>query len=161
MYLILLLLLLGVESKINAQTYVTIPDPGFVQYLQQNFGSCMNGSKLDISCVAVKTAPRIIIPNTFVIHNLFGVQYFTNLINLECIGNQLTSIPELPLLLDTLSCENNQLAALPAITPHLIYLYCENNKITCLPYLPSTLISVSAGGNLFECIPNYNSWLPN
>lgn len=87
MYLILLLLLLGVESKINAQTYVTIPDPGFVQYLQQNFGSCMNGSKLD-----------------------------TNLINLECIGNQLTSIPELPLLLDTLSCENNQSAALPAIT---------------------------------------------
>ncbi|MEO6903172.1 MAG: T9SS type A sorting domain-containing protein [Bacteroidia bacterium] len=158
-YLILLLLFVAAISKMNAQTYVTIPDPGFVQYLQQNFAGCMNGNKLDISCSAVKNAPRLLIPKTFFIQNLFGVQYFINLINLECMDNALTAIPELPYFLDSLRCENNQLTALPPITPYLRNLYCDNNKITCLPYLPTSLGYISASGNLFKCIPNYHSRL--
>ena len=36
-----------------------IPDPGFRNYLNQNFASCMVGDSLDISCPAVLNATSI------------------------------------------------------------------------------------------------------
>src|ERR1700752_5190724 len=79
----------------NAQTYVTIPDANFLNYLKANYPACMNDNKMDIECSAIKNATSINV-NGLSISNLSGIEYFTNLQTLVRSENQLTNLPQLP-----------------------------------------------------------------
>ncbi|WP_309640889.1 T9SS type A sorting domain-containing protein [Flavobacterium sp.] len=66
------------------------------------------------------------------ISNLTGIEYFTNLINLNCKNNHLTQL-DLSTLdhLSGLNCSYNQLTNL--VLPHWVwYLYCDHNQLTSL-----------------------------
>ena len=86
------------------------------------------------------------------ITNLQGVGYFSKLTSLNCSGNYLTSLPELPSTLTTLGCTNNQLTSLPTLPSGLLELACGTNKLTSLPTLPSNLQKLYCGGNLFTAL---------
>ena len=63
--------------------------------------------------------------------DLDGIEQFTNLKRLHCSYNKLTSLPNLPDILEELWCDNNQLTSLPDLPDTLKELYCYNNQ---LPY---------------------------
>ena len=71
----------------------------------------------------------------------------SGLTELSCGGNLLTSLPELPSGLTELSCVDNQLTELPELPSGLNYLWCDNNQLTLLPELPSGLSVLGCGGN--------------
>jgi uncharacterized repeat protein (TIGR01451 family) len=156
----------------NAQ-WVTIPDAGFATKLQQLFPSCMNGNQMDTTCSLILNTTQLTVNNSN-IYNLDGVQYFTNLIELNCdfnylsslptlpsllqiircSNNQLTSLPTLPISLIRLQCWNNQLNSLPALTNTLERLACQYNQLTNLPLLPSSLIELNCSSNQLTSIPS-------
>ena len=156
----------------NAQ-WVTIPDANFVIKLQQLFPSCMNGNQMDTTCSLILNTTQLTVNNSN-IYNLDGVQYFTNLIELNCdfnylsslptlpsllqiircSNNQLTSLPTLPISLIRLQCWNNQLNSLPALTNTLERLACQYNQLTNLPLLPSSLIELNCSSNQLTSIPS-------
>ena len=71
--------------------------------------------------------------------DLDGIEQFTNLKELICSNNKLTSLPDLPNALERLYCYNNKLKSLPDLPDTLEKLSCYNNKLTFLPDLPNTL----------------------
>ncbi|HZG00441.1 MAG TPA: LamG domain-containing protein, partial [Chitinophagales bacterium] len=75
--------------------YVTIPDPNFVTWLQNNgYAACMNGNLMDTTCPAVVNAYSIDCSGNN-ISDLTGIQYFDNLYELACGYNNLTELPQL------------------------------------------------------------------
>jgi len=88
------------------------------------------------------------------IQSLAGLEWFTGLEYLDCAGNQLVSLPELPEGLVHLHCWENQLEALPMLPDSLTVLDCYNNQLTMLPTLPENLIILYCASNplmsLFE-----------
>ena len=82
--------------------------------------------KLDISKKKLKSLPPEILK-------------FTNLFELDCSNNQITSLDNLPPTLGTLDCHGNQLTSLDNLPPTLQTLYCSINKLTSLDNLPPTL----------------------
>jgi E3 ubiquitin-protein ligase SspH2 len=60
---------------------------------------------------------------------------FTELTELHCHFNELTSFPVLPEKLRILSCTNNKLSSLPELPNNLEILICGNNNLTYLPEL--------------------------
>lgn len=86
--------------------YVTIPDANFAAYLQSYYGSCMSGNQLNINCSAVTSATSLDCSYQS-ISDLEGIQYFTSLTDLNCNGNQLTTLPPLPPSLQSLNCVEN------------------------------------------------------
>ncbi len=148
---ILLLAFIGLSfGKVNAQ-YVTIPDANFVTWLTANYPTCMNGNQMDTTCAGVVNA-MIVNVSSLQISDLTGIQYFDNLSNLNCDYNQLTQLPTLPSLLDTISCANNQLIYLPNLPPILVSLICNNNQLTGLPPLPNNIKNLSCDHNSISSI---------
>ncbi|HEX8517027.1 MAG TPA: T9SS type A sorting domain-containing protein [Bacteroidia bacterium] len=134
-----LCLLMALISGIKAQTYVTIPDPNFVWYLQSVYPTCMSGNQMDITCPAIQNATTLNVDNIS-IADLTGAQYFTNLQVLSCNNcNYITSLPSLPSSLLTLSCFGNDITSLPSLPSSLEILDCGNNALTALPPLPTGL----------------------
>ena len=78
----------------NAQ-WVTIPDPNFVTFLQQNYSSCMNGNQMNTTCSQIVNSTQLML-NSSNISDLTGIEYFVNLTYLSCAVNLLTSLPSLP-----------------------------------------------------------------
>ena len=72
---------------------------------------------------------------------------------LSCWDNQLTSLPELPESLTALSCDNNQLTSLPELPESLTELYCRGNQLTSLPELPESLTALYCWGNQLTSLP--------
>ena len=62
--------------------------------------------------------------------------------------NQLTALPELPVL-TILNCSDNQLTVLPEL-PVLTKLWCSHNQLTALPELPPSLTHLGCKSNPFE-----------
>ena len=79
------------------------------------------------------------------ISRIEGIGFFTALTYLNCSGNELTALPELPASLNTLYCWGNELTALPALPNVLNNLNCANNPIEALPELPESLMSLYYG----------------
>ncbi len=152
----LFLLFLVVAPKSYAQTWVTIPDPNFVTYLQTAVPSAMNGNQMDITNTAVTSYTLMNAINKN-ISDLSGVQYFTSLKAMWVSNNSLTSLPALPGTLQSLSCSGNQLSGLPALPANLTSLSCGNNLITSLPALPATLSALNCHYNQLTQLPS----LPN
>ena len=82
----------------------------------------------------------------FTVLNLNGYD-LSQITELDCSYNQLTTLPTLPPNLIYLDCCYNQLTVLPTLPSTLITLYCGNNKITSYPILPSTLNNLSDYNN--------------
>lgn len=149
--LIFIFLLTLPFSKANAQ-WVTIPDANFAAYLQLNFPSCMNGNLMDTTCSGVVNA-IIVGCNGMSIQDIDGIQYFDNLVELQCGNNQLTALPDLPASLYVLRCQSNQLPALPVLPSGLGSLYCHTNLISNLPAIPASLIRLYCGSNQITSLP--------
>ena len=76
---------------------------------------------------------------------------------LDCLRNQLTSLPKLPNSLNKLFCHLNELTSLPDLPNSLECLLCFNNKLTSLPNLPNSLKCLSCSNNQLTSLPD----LPN
>lgn len=89
------------------------------------------------------------------IASLEGIGCFTRLTYLNCIGNELTSLPleQLPGL-TRLLCNENQLTTLDlAQVPGLQLLHCHDNRLTALDVSPLTqLQELACGHNLFTSL---------
>jgi Leucine-rich repeat (LRR) protein len=76
---------------------------------------------------------------------------------LNCSNNQLTSLPNLPEILEVLYCGGNQFTSLPYLPETLNKLYCNYNKLTSLPNLPETLEYLSIDENpIYEIIESHS-----
>ena len=90
--------------------------------------------------------------------DLNGIEIFTNLEDLYCDNNQLTSLPDLPSKLKNLSCYNNKLTSLPEELPsNLKFLDCDDNKLTSLPDLPSKLETLYCYNNKLTELPDLSN----
>jgi uncharacterized repeat protein (TIGR01451 family) len=151
--LILLFLVLVLKFAPSKAQWVTIPDANFVTKLQQLFPSCMNGNQMDTTCAGVVNATSLIV-NSSNISNLFGVQYFDNLIHLDCNNNLLSGLPPMPNILEDLICNNNQLLSLPTFPNSLNILVCSYNQITYIPPVPSQMFMFFVHDNNITCFNN-------
>jgi uncharacterized repeat protein (TIGR01451 family) len=151
--LTLLFLVLVLKFAPAKAQWVTIPDANFVTKLTQFFPSCMNGNQMDTTCAGIVNATSLNVGATFLIYDLYGVQYFDNLSILDCGSNLLISLPPLPNSLTTLQCSDNQLTSLPTLPNSLLELYCNTNELSSLPSLPNSITSVDFNDNLLSSLP--------
>ena len=70
--------------------------------------------------------------------------------NMDVSRKGLSSLPKLPISLETLYCNYNKLTSLPELPDSLRYLSCYNNQLSSLPELPNTLITLSCHNNPFK-----------
>ena len=129
-------------SSFNWAQNITIPDANFKNYLVTNFDTNIDG---EISFAEATAVVFSINCSSLNIADLTGIEAFTNIQNLICNINLLTSIPDLSGLsnLQSLNCSSNQLTDLPNISglTNMQELNCRSNQITSLPNL-STLTSL-------------------
>ena len=78
--------------------------------------------------------------------------YRMKVTELYCGNNQLTSLPDLPMVIE-LDCYNNNLTALPDL-PNVTKLYCRHNRLTALPELPN-VTELFCNENQLSHLPNY------
>jgi hypothetical protein len=89
---------------ISKAQYVTIPDPGFRSFLQQQYPSCFNSSgMMDTTCSAIVNETKLELQETS-IDSLNGIQYFKSLTYLDCTADFLKVISNLPKSLTYLDC---------------------------------------------------------
>jgi hypothetical protein len=152
---------------------ILIPDSNFAAWLTNMYPSCMrNGNLMDTSCDFIKKSTSVDVKNN-AIKDLFGIQFFNSLQNLDCSGNQLINLPALqkslkvlnclynkfktlpvlPQSLTSLNCDSNGLSTLPTLPSSLTYLSCQHNKIEALPLLPATLSNLLCGWNHLDALP--------
>ena len=83
------------------------------------------------------------------ISSLKGIEYFTELINLSCLGNQLDNLDlSKNTALTSLDCSKNQLAALDVSkNVALTKLACNNNKLISIDVSKSTVLTWFLCGN--------------
>jgi uncharacterized repeat protein (TIGR01451 family) len=164
-------------SKLSYGQYVVIPDSNFKNLLQSRYPGCISGNMLDTTCAAIVNETILECPAAN-IADLTGVQYFDNLITLNCEANDLLTIPPLPVTLEGLFCGQNMLTSLPALPSNLRFFYCGFNfyltsipalpsslevlacyydSLTTLPSLPPNLRYLECGGNFLSTIPSIPS----
>jgi hypothetical protein len=88
---------------------------------------------------------------------LKNLKYCKNLEILNCCGNELTELYELPNTLKILDCSYNKLVKLPELPNTLIILNCCSNNLTELPKLPCSLTRLICNNNNLTELPK----LPN
>ena len=128
-----------VEGYVNGGVYVNsknFPDETFREYVHDNFDSD-NDYFLDRN--ELRLVGDISLNNSSV-SNLKGIEYFTNLRELYCNGNNLTSLDvSKNKILSLLSCENNKLTSLDVSNnTDLRTLICPENKLTSLDLSENT-----------------------
>ncbi|MEP7264695.1 MAG: T9SS type A sorting domain-containing protein [Bacteroidota bacterium] len=150
--LFVIALLFSCCTNSNAQ-YVTIPDTNFVSWLNSNgYSGCMNGNQMDTTCTQILNTDSIDFSYTN-ITDLTGINYFDNLICLNCHSSQITTIPALPSLLTYFDCNFTKLTTLPSLPPLLNYLDCSLNTLTSLPALPSSLTFLNCWNAHLNSLP--------
>lgn len=82
-----------------------------------------------------------------------------SLVELDCWGIGLVSLPDLPAGLQTLIAYSNNLGIFGdfpiSFPPNLEVLDVRSNQLPCLPFLPSTITQIQIDGNPLSCLPNY------
>lgn len=144
LYILIFAFFLSINT--NAQ-WVTIPDPGFVNILTNNFPVCMNGNQMDTTCPGIVSATQLYLGGGNAVSDLTGLEYFDNLQDLNIADNQITIINYLPPGLIGLDCSNNPLLQLPNLPSSLIFLRTNDCGLNSLPPLPSTLIDLYCSDN--------------
>lgn len=133
-------LLLSNSVVSNAQS-VNIPDAGFVSFLQGNYPTCMSGSMMDTTCTDIINETSLIIPSSYNVVDLYGVQFFDELDILTVNYHPVTNIPFLPQDLIQLNAAYCQLTTITNLPSTLEKLEITSNNLTSLPPLPSGLIT--------------------
>lgn len=128
----------------KAQT-VTIPDAGFVNFLQYTYPSCMSGNLLDTTCIDIVNETNLNIPSQYNISNIYGVQFFDNLSILSINYHPITSIPFLPQNLIELNAAYCNLSTVTNLPASLEKIEITSNNFTSLPPLPAGLITYYRG----------------
>lgn len=146
-------------SSSNSQ-WVTIPDTNFAAFLQQNYPQCMNGSLMDTTCSAIVNEDTLKCINKN-IADLTGIEYFNNLIFLDCTFNQLTTLPKMTDSLNQLICRQNLITILPILPLNLTKLDCWGNFLFNLPTLPNNLTYLECAYNSLNNLPSLPSGLKN
>lgn len=155
--ILLLFSLLLSLSSIRAQ-YAAIPDVYFGAYLNSNgFSSCLIGNnlvgwQLDTTCNEVLTVKTFSVFDTLV-RDLTGINYFDSLQYLECGGNYIANIPDLPTSLQYFSCHHNRLSSIPPLPSSITYIDCQNNYLVSLPVLPPYLRELHCNHNNLISLP--------
>lgn len=160
-FILLSCLLLAVVYS-RAQ-YIPMADSAFVRFLKTtDYASCVSTTtyQLDTICVKLVNYPSLVC-STKNIKHLTALQYFVNVIDLECSNNPLTEIDELPPNLHRLWCSDGQLSSLPPLPDSVNWLVCHHNKITALPKLPSGLLNLTAYNNQLTTLPDLPDSLIN
>lgn len=135
---IFLVFFICATAHVAKAQWVTIPDSNFVNFLTDNYPSCMNGNLMDTTCSAVVNATTVNC-NTKNIYDLEGIQYFDSLKSLNCSYNNFQSLPPLPSGLTDLRC-SNVLTSIPDLPAGLVYLDLSEIGLTSLPALPAGLV---------------------
>jgi uncharacterized repeat protein (TIGR01451 family) len=139
--------------------WVNIPDANFRNKLiNLGYGSCFNGTMMDTTCSLVVNATSLDVSSSSIL-DLEGLQFFDNLIFLDCTYNILTELPTLPGSLRELSCGNNSITSLSTIPDSLQILQFEHNLVDTLPMLPNTLIHLNCSSNSLQSLPSLPSTL--
>ena len=146
-------------TGVKAQ-WVTIPDPIFSTYLQSLFPNCMNGNEMDTTCYDIVNASNMMIIYQ-PMQSIEGIQYFDNLLSLDCSMNELTLLPSLPQSLVNLKCDNNQITSMVSFSQSLKYIACNDNQISSLPILPDSLEEINCSSNLLTSLPMLPEYLTN
>ena len=111
-------------SSMRAQ-YVYIPDSAFRSFLlTDGFQPAFNGDSLDTTSMLVANRDSLNCSG-YGIQSLEGIQYFDNLIFLDCSVNYLTSLPTLPQALLILNCEKNLLTSSIILPANLLELIAD------------------------------------
>ncbi|GAL84760.1 leucine-rich repeat-containing protein [Sporocytophaga myxococcoides] len=168
------LLVLLPKDPANAQQYFTIPDPAFRDYLDKNYPYLLNNQKQLIIASANSFAGTISCMGMG-IRDLSGLEYFTNLLQINCSKNTLEKLPSLNALkglthlwaeecgltelpeishlknLQVFDVKSNNLSVLPNLSglTSLTYFDCSINKIVLMPDL-SGLVNLES----FYCYRN-------
>jgi hypothetical protein len=88
------------------------------------------------------------------LNNINGIEHFSNLENLSCNNNNLTTIPELPNQITTLSLKSNNLNIINDFPENLISLDLRYNSLSAVPELPNNMESLKLCFNNFTIIPD-------
>ena len=131
------------ESCSYYNTY-PIDDLAFLNYLLENYPDCIVNDSLNLDALGGITNLNL---DGLNISSLDGIQYFDDLISLNCDNNNLISIPTLPDGLISLSCSGNQLTEINTLPTGLTSFSCDNNNLIVLPVLPVSLTYLSCSGN--------------
>ncbi len=126
---------------------VAIPDVNFQKYLTEKLGIVVTEGT--VAYGDVKNVTKIECENSL-IESLLGLEYFINLINLNCYDNQLTSLDVTKnTALDDLRCYRNKLTSLNVSkNTVLTNLSCYSNKLTSLDVSKNTdLLNLSCHWN--------------
>ena len=152
---VLILFFLLAHSKVHSQ-YVFIPDSAFRAFLiSDGFAPAMAGDSLDTTSVLVTGVTNLNCSGRE-IQSLEGIQYFQNLLVLDCSVNYLTTINHLPTNLQLLNCKKNLLNSLDSLPASLTGLLCGHNQLTTFQALPN-LANFECSNNsisLFPSLPN-------
>jgi uncharacterized repeat protein (TIGR01451 family) len=136
---ILLFLIVCAQFKGKSQGYVTIPDPGFVTFLQNNYPGCMNGNQMDTTCAAIVNLQQLNIWNSS-IADLNGLKYFDNLRYLVLGVDLLNNLPELPARLKSIRINGSLITNLSLEHDSIINVQLTHNvELTSIAALPSSL----------------------
>jgi Leucine-rich repeat (LRR) protein len=118
---------------------IDIPDENFRNYLVENFDKNEDSEISKEEALLIKT----INCSNKDINSLSGMEYLVNLQDLNCSGNNLTSLSlSANTALRTLDCSDNQLSTMDIIgCTELRQLYCENNNLTSLNVMRNTKLT--------------------
>jgi hypothetical protein len=178
--IIFLVAIILFSIKTNAQNNLyPVEDPWFLSYLQANYPQTIVNDSLDIDATAgIDTLDLPFTATSFT--NIDPIQFFNDLTYLNCWGQDITSLPELPDGLKVLRCASNELTSLPELPNGLIWLscglnqltslpelpdalgilMCNQNNLTSLPLLPQNLSVITFFGNPLECVSNHLTQFP-
>jgi uncharacterized repeat protein (TIGR01451 family) len=145
----------SVVNKLKAQ-WVTIPDSIFVEYLTENFPTCMDGNLMDTTCNLIVEA-LYCWPQGTVIQSLEGIQYFDNLLDFNLSSNYaLTNLPKLPATVQSINLDGcTELEYIEEFPPSLTNLrihFCIN--LQSIPEINSPLqnLTITANSNLVNIL---------
>ncbi len=133
-----------------AEGEIAIDETNFLDKNFRNYVSELDGDHNDSLSQEELDAVTSIDVHEKGISDLTGVEHFTNLKELNCSGNQLTSLDvSQNTNLETLDCFDNQLTNLDVSkNPNLVGLYCKGNQLKTLD------VSSNANLNKLYCEEN-------
>ncbi len=146
-YFILLTLLIITFHFVHAQTYVTIPDSYFRNFLKKKYPTCFNeNDEMDITSSLIKNE-TVLYLGAQNVSDITGVEYFTSLQTLDIAFNGVEDIAMIPPTITSLNCSSNSLKSISMLPPNLTYLSCYGNLITSISDLPASLTYLDCNSN--------------
>ena len=152
---------LGAINLSGATYQEAITNPAFINAVGEQVNWELTGGIVyltDVNKQAIEAVTSLNIEDKN-LTDISGIEYFTQLTELNCSRNLLTALPVENLTnLISLSCGNNQLTALPVENlTNLTLLYCSYNQLTELPVGNLTnLKSLSCSDNQLTALPVEN-----